>query len=146
MMVSDFGSQVILPQVEATSLGILISAILPASILLCIQIIQYVIHDYRDFLSLGPGGTPSTPAGYLRIKFLSLFALKDPYSPAPIPMGLYQKMGYICDALPVRTGERPTVRGIAPHRQINQQACEATFATLRSRIDELAVCYPDLLI
>ncbi|KAF2401074.1 hypothetical protein EJ06DRAFT_452531, partial [Trichodelitschia bisporula] len=97
----------------------------------------YLIHrDYKLFLSLGPGGTPSTIAGYLRIKFLSLFALRNPYLPAPIPANLSRRQ-YL-DDLPKRPGPRPQVRGIAPHRQTDQRPSHALFEQLRIRINSLA--------
>src|ERR1700761_3727182 len=103
---------------------------------LAFSTIDSVIRDYRAFLSLGPGGTPSTPHGYLRIKFLSLFALKDRYSPtlqatAPALRGRLR-------ALTARAGPRPTVAGIAPHRQRNQRASPESFAALRAGIEAVA--------
>jgi Family of unknown function (DUF5519) len=146
-MIADFGSQVSWAQLYATSsVAIFFSVIIPAAIIISIQIIQTIIHDYYDYLSLGPGGTPSTPAGYLRIKFLTIFALKDPYSPLPVPIDILQKFGYLNQALPDRHGDRPITRGIAPHRQINQRPSEEVFAELHDRINELAVRYPDLLV
>ena len=39
-----------------------------------------VRNDYYNFINLGPGGTPSTFQGYLRISWLRLWALRDPFS------------------------------------------------------------------
>ncbi|OJD38809.1 uncharacterized protein BKCO1_4000211 [Diplodia corticola] len=84
----------------------------------------YLIHrDYRAFLSLGAGGTPQTfLSGYLRVKLLSVFALSSPRSPAPVPADLRQTGYLVGSSLPARRGPRPTVVGIAPHRQTTQRA------------------------
>ncbi|KAK3080278.1 hypothetical protein LTS18_002661 [Coniosporium uncinatum] len=97
-----------------------------------------LIRDYRAFVSLGPGGTPSTLEGYLRVKFLSLFALRDPYQPAQIPPTLSPQTGCI-KFLSQREGPRPHVRGIAPHRQINQKAPPAAFHALSHAIEDMAL-------
>lgn len=96
-----------------------------------------IITDYRAFLALGPGGTPATPQGYLRIKFLSLFALRDPYSPLNPPTA-HSLRGKLAASLPPRTGPRPIVKGIAPHRQRNQHASPEAFAALRAGIEAIA--------
>ncbi|KAF2460908.1 hypothetical protein BDY21DRAFT_333788 [Lineolata rhizophorae] len=95
--------------------------------------------DYDDFLSLGPGGTPSTPLGYLRIKILSFFALRDPCRAAPVPPNLRPQRGYLSmSTLPVRAGPRPRVRGIAPHRQMTQRGPPNIFNALAMRLQALA--------
>ncbi|KAF1817265.1 hypothetical protein P152DRAFT_376985, partial [Eremomyces bilateralis CBS 781.70] len=91
--------------------------------------------DYILFLSLGPGGTPPTPLGYLRIKFLSLFAHPHPRRASPLP----PTAGYLHPStLPPRRGSRPTVVGIAPHRQTNQHAHAPEFAMLERAIRRVA--------
>jgi hypothetical protein len=107
-----------------------------------------IARDYRAFVSLGPGGTPSNPAGYLRIKFLSLFALQDPYKPVPVPLHFKQQSGHLSSGtkLAARSGERPMVRGIAPHRQTNQKAPAEAFALLRTAIVELAAANASFLV
>jgi hypothetical protein len=104
-----------------------------------------IIHDYRLFLSLGPGGTPSCVTGYLRIKFLGLFALRDPLTPVAVPAHFKQQTGRL-SKLPRRAGERPTVRGIAPHRQTNQKASSDVFAHLSKEIRALSNRHPDRLV
>ncbi len=44
-----------------------------------------VYRDYHAFLALGPGGTPPTFLGYLRVSFLRLFALRNPRDPSTLP-------------------------------------------------------------
>ncbi|KAF1930755.1 uncharacterized protein M421DRAFT_418236 [Didymella exigua CBS 183.55] len=90
-------------------------------------------HDYKAFLSLGPGGTPSTPLGYLKVKTLGLISLRDPLRPLPIPPHFRPQKGYL-DSLPARSGERPLVAGIAPQRQQTQQSDEDMYAGLVARM------------
>jgi len=85
---------------------------------------RFVLRDYQKFLDLGPGGTPSTFAGYLRVSCLRLFALKNPFIPPAITPATLPQLSYLVH-LPRRSGPRPTVAGIAPHN--------------------LAGVYPDLL-
>ncbi|KAK6442968.1 hypothetical protein LTR95_000846 [Oleoguttula sp. CCFEE 5521] len=88
--------------------------------------------DYQFFLSLGPGGTPSTPYGYAKIKLLSLLALREPLRPyprSPTP-------GYLT-SLPPRTRPRPKVAGIAPHRQVTQRATRKQYDELLKVIETI---------
>jgi hypothetical protein len=99
--------------------------------------IPVLCRDYRAFISLGPGGTPGTPVGYVRIKVLGLFACKDPYKPVPVPKQYRQQAGFLSTPA-FRQGPRPMVRGIAPHRQVDQKATPAAFNKLRDAIEKLA--------
>ncbi|EOD44309.1 hypothetical protein UCRNP2_8978 [Neofusicoccum parvum UCRNP2] len=112
------------------------AAPLLAAILLLPPAIYLIHRDYHAFLSLGAGGTPQTLAGYLRIKLLSLFALPNTRSPAPIPADLRQN-GYLA-SLPPRTGPRPDVVGIAPHRQTTQRSPAWIFEALAARLRDMA--------
>ncbi|KAL2828501.1 hypothetical protein BDW59DRAFT_50051 [Aspergillus cavernicola] len=110
----------------------------------------YLIHsirkDYHAFLALGPGGTPSTPAGYLRICILRLVTLRNPLSPPLIPPTLHPKTGFLTrHTLPQRPGNRPTVTGIAPQRQLTQKSSPAMYDTLASEIRRLAGNHPNTL-
>ncbi|KAF2791787.1 hypothetical protein K505DRAFT_339273, partial [Melanomma pulvis-pyrius CBS 109.77] len=99
----------------------------------------YIQHDYKRFLSLGPGGTPSTPLGYLKIKLLSLISLRDPLRPAPIPPHFRPQQGYLsATALASRTGTRPVVQGIAPQRQRTQKSPADVYARLVGELRLLA--------
>ncbi|GFF26942.1 hypothetical protein IFM58399_01561 [Aspergillus lentulus] len=106
---------------------------------------HYIRKDYHAFLALGPGGTPSTPTGYARICILRLFTVRDPLSPPSIPPSLHPKHGQLPSSLPVRAGPRPTVAGIAPHRQTTQRASKTMYATLSNRIHELVNAHPSTL-
>lgn len=115
-----------------TLLTTLISLILPLLAAL------YIHHDYRSFLSLGPGGTPSTPLGYLKIKLLSLISLRDPLRPLPVPLHFRPEHGYLTPwTLPSRSGTRPVVQGIAPQRQRTQKSSPEIYTTLVSSLRSL---------
>ncbi|MCJ1233543.1 hypothetical protein MMC14_001501 [Varicellaria rhodocarpa] len=100
-------------------------------------IYKFVLHDYHDYLSLGPGGTPSTFSGYLRVTFLRVFfARANTY--VPPTSGPYEcpKKGYLHE-LPRRHGARPKVAGIAPHRQITQKASSEVHEALAAALKNL---------
>ncbi|KAL4917595.1 hypothetical protein BDW62DRAFT_183470 [Aspergillus aurantiobrunneus] len=110
----------------------------------------YLIHsirkDYHAFLALGPGGTPSTPAGYLRICILRLVTIRDPLEPPSIPPTLHPKAGFLSrTTIPARPGSRPTVAGIAPQRQLTQKPGAAMYNALATEIHRLALTHPTTL-
>ena len=117
--------------------------------LIALSPIPAIIHnDYKNFLSLGPGGTPSTFLGYLKIVYLRFFALSDPYVPLSLCENIHPIEGYYQGAhcwLPRRTGPRPTVAGIAPQRQLDQPGCTKMYQSLRASLENLADKQPDLL-
>jgi hypothetical protein len=115
--------------------------ILTAALALILPMITafYVHKDYCAFLSLGPGGTPATPLGYIKIKLLSLICLRDPLRPIAIPPHFRPQKGYLAeDALPHRTGSKPVIQGIAPQRQQTQKSGEGIYGRLVSKIKALA--------
>jgi hypothetical protein len=98
----------------------------------------YIHYDYKAFLSLGPGGTPATPLGYLKIKLLSLLCLRDPLRAIPVPPHFRPQKGYFNDdALAPRKGERPLVQGIAPQRQQTQKSDATIYKLLVARLQSL---------
>lgn len=117
--------------------------------LVALSPIPAIIHnDYKNFLSLGPGGTPSTFLGYLKIVYLRCFALSNPYTPLVLTYKVNPVQGYYQGAhswLPRRTGPRPRVAGIAPQRQLDQPGSQETYQALRRSLEKLAEQYPDLL-
>jgi len=119
--------------------------------LLLFPITKILIADYHAFLSLGPGGTPSTPLGYLRVTYLRLFhALRDPFTPPPpLPASSpFAKEGYLQNiSIPSRRQSRPHVAGIAPQRQLNQRIprYDPVHESLRNAIVNLAGQHPKLL-
>ncbi|TVY24465.1 hypothetical protein LHYA1_G006618 [Lachnellula hyalina] len=115
--------------------------------LLVLAPVPWIIHnDYQNFLSLGPGGTPATFLGYLKITYLRLFALSDPYSPATFTESIYPTTGYyqrVQSWLPFRSGSRPKIAGIAPQRQLDQPGCKKMYQMLRASLENLAVQNPE---
>lgn len=113
-------------------------------ILITLSLCLLVYRDYHDFLALGPGGTPSNFLGYLRICYLRLFTLKDPLSPpASVESNLPTK-GFLL-RLPTRIQPRPSVAGIAPHRQLNQKPPSHVYHLLRIALYNLVSHNSNLL-
>lgn len=104
---------------------------------------QLVLNDWKAFIALGPGGTPQTIPGYLKLKVLSIFAIRNPYKPAPIPADLSRR-AYVTK-IPKRAGPRPDVQGIAPHRQMDQRETGETHQRFRSYLISLATQNPHSL-
>ncbi|PHH72807.1 hypothetical protein CDD82_5794 [Ophiocordyceps australis] len=105
-----------------------------------------VRNDYQNFINLGPGGTPSTLRGYLRISWLRLWAIRDPFA-APKSRHLLPVSGILPaavgsqrshQALPYRPGPRPHVVGIAPQRQLDQHGSRPCYLALRRAMQALA--------
>lgn len=116
-------------------------------ILLVLAPVPWIIHnDFVNFVNLGPGGTPSTFLGYLKITYLRLFALSDPYTPASLSEKIYPPTGYYERAqswIPNRRGPRPKIAGIAPQRQLDQPGCAKMNQMLRTSLENLALKHPD---
>jgi hypothetical protein len=114
--------------------------------------ISYIHRGYKAYLALGPGGTPSTFCGFLKVSLLGLFALRHPRIPAPVPSSSYYPNGYLpfssnlpksaclpkVACLPKKLGCRPSVSGIAPHRQINHQGPPSVYKALANAIESLS--------
>ena len=114
---SHFDFQLIGRQCSGNALIILYTTVaLACLILLC----RFIYRDYKAYLHLGPGGTPSNFKGYLRVSALRLFVLKDPLEPPNVLPGTAAGTSYLL-RLPDRFSSRPQVDGIAPHRQIEQK-------------------------
>jgi len=112
-------------------------------------IFPYIIYnDYRAYLGLGPGGTPSTFIGYLKITYLRLFTLSfDPFE-APVLEGegsVRPANGHLQQVdgkLPEREGLRPLVAGIAPQRQLDQPGSLRAHLAVRAALTTLAINNP----
>ena len=115
-----------------------------AAISFILPFCRYVRQDYHKFIALGPGGTPSTFVGYLRISYLRLFTLKDPLSPPVCTEQVCPIQGYLLH-LPKRSHPRPSVAGIAPHRQLNQKPPRHVDQMLRNALVSLVKTHPTLL-
>lgn len=121
------------------------------SILILLTPLSLLIHnDYLNFLKLGPGGTPSTPSGYIRLTFYRLFTLRDPFSLPPTHSQsqsqtqcsseikpVHPPHGILAN-LPYRPGPRPTVAGLAPQRQLNQHCPLPIYHRLHAALSLLA--------
>ena len=108
-----------------------------AAITILMPTIRHLYIDYRNFIALGPGGTPKTIMGYCKVKALSMLALRDPYAPPKIPWSMVQKEGALC-SLPQREGPRPSTLGIAPHRQTDQKPSQEMYEKLANALHTIA--------
>lgn len=116
-------------------------------LILAIPIILLIRNDYHNFINLGPGGTPPTPAGYARLAWYRIFALRDPFSPPPRDPSQLPSAGILRQQpLPYRPGPRPVVAGLAPQRQLNQSGCSAANKALKLAISELSARLPQKFI
>ncbi|KAI2614601.1 uncharacterized protein GGS25DRAFT_57779 [Hypoxylon fragiforme] len=107
----------------------------PSSVALLIGIstsVLFIHNDYQNYLKLGPGGTPATFPGYIRINWLKLWACRDPFNPLPADPDVQPAAGiFRKKPLPYRCGLRPKVVGIAPQRQVNQFGSRECYLALR---------------
>ncbi|PGG95118.1 hypothetical protein AJ80_10023 [Polytolypa hystricis UAMH7299] len=127
------------PVLQSTSSLVLFST----CVALLLTISAYRVRKgYHAFLALGPGGTPSTFAGYMRICVLRIFALKNPLSPPSISPHLHPPTGILKD-FPKRQGPRPKVVGIAPQRQMTHRGSAEIYAALTTEIKAFTQRYPD---
>ncbi|KAL1877082.1 hypothetical protein VTK73DRAFT_8890 [Phialemonium thermophilum] len=111
--------------------------------ILAIPIVLLIRNDYHNFLNLGPGGTPATPAGYVRLAWYRLFALRDPFSPPPADPTLKPATGILQQQpLPYRPGPRPVVAGLAPQRQLNQAGNLQTYQALKLALEDFSARNP----
>lgn len=102
-----------------------------------------VHNDYNNFLSLGPGGTPSTIQGYIRITYLRMLSLRDPFTAPEADPNRLPKAGVLnAQVLPYRAGPRPIVAGIAPQRQLDQQGSRRCYFALRRAMERLSTQNP----
>lgn len=98
---------------------------------------KYLERDYKNFLALGPGGTPPSFRGYIKLLFISLFKLRDPYIAPAVPPRLRPPNGFL-KHLQARHGPRPLVAGVAPQRQLTQNCSGQMIPALQTAIRELA--------
>lgn len=109
-----------------------------------IPLALFVYNDFLNYLALGPGGTPSTFKGYLKISWLKLWTVRNPYEARkPEPNAVPSKGIIAREPLPYRMGPKPQVVGIAPHRQINQPGSLHCNQALRRTLEKLAMKSPE---
>ncbi|KAL8805276.1 MAG: hypothetical protein Q9182_002044 [Xanthomendoza sp. 2 TL-2023] len=128
--------------VQSLDLSRLLLSTLAISVIL--PLCRFVHRDYYAFIALGPGGTPSNFFGYLRISYLRLFTLKDPFTPPP-PTQTDRPIKGLLVTLPKRPQPRPSVAGIAPHRQTSQKPPAYLYQLLRIALYELVSANSKLL-
>lgn len=115
--------------------------------ILAIPVMLLIRNDYHNFLNLGPGGTPATPAGYARLTWYRLFALRDPFSPPPRDPSQLPAAGILRQQpLPYRPGPRPVVAGLAPQRQLNQPGNQKIYQSLKLALSDLSALSPKKFI
>ena len=134
MAISDFTSSTLAPflsskQCEVALIFLTLAAVLPFFLAFHLR--------YLAYLSLGPGGTPSTFLGFLKIQALGLFTVSDPYHVDKTLAVLQTSTGYLHN-LPARSGTPPEVRGIAPQRQVTQKAGDKLLHILACHIESMA--------
>ncbi|KAK0751539.1 hypothetical protein B0T18DRAFT_426165 [Schizothecium vesticola] len=113
------------------------------ALILLIPLALLIQNDYQNFLKLGPGGTPPTPAGYARLTWYRLFTLRDPFLAPPSDPALLPSTGLLpATTLPYRPGPRPSVAGLAPQRQLTQAGSLAAYTALRASLAALAARVP----
>ncbi|KAK3950353.1 hypothetical protein QBC32DRAFT_17415 [Pseudoneurospora amorphoporcata] len=128
--------------------------------IISVPIMLLIHNDYLNFLKLGPGGTPPTPAGYARLTFYRLFTIRDPLQaperdPSQLPSAGILATNQLIDSpnpnndhkttasgLPYRPGPRPSVAGLAPQRQLNQAGPLPIYLALRSSLESLVQKHP----
>ena len=111
---------------------------------LVLNLVRKVQKGYQRFIALGPGGTPSTFPGYLRVCYLQLYAHKDPFQPPSLAQACSPDQGYL-QILGRRSRPRPQTDGIAPHRQLDQRCSLYIYERLRIELHMLADEHPRLL-
>lgn len=134
--------------------------------IIAVPIMLLIHNDYLNFLKLGPGGTPPTPAGYAGLTFYRLFTIRDPLQaperdPSQLPSAgiLATTNNQLTDSpnpsttdskaaigLPYRPGPRPSVAGLAPQRQLNQAGPVPIYEALRSSLESLTQKHPQKFV
>lgn len=127
----------LVPHMSLATVLLLVTAVL------CHAAYKAIMKDYRFFISLGPGGTPQTALGYLRIAFLRLFALRNPFKAPPVPSSLEFQHGILSKDLQKRILPRPRVAGIAPHRQMTQRSSPEMYAQLSNLVKQIGADAPE---
>ena len=101
--------------------------------------------SYQRYLNLGKGGTPPNWWGWWRIKRLMFFGkLWNVLDPPNVKPDQEPYRGLLWD-LPRREGERPTVKGCAPQRQVNYKTRSATFDLHIAHQIALAKAHPEVV-
>ncbi|GAO14428.1 hypothetical protein UVI_02031770 [Ustilaginoidea virens] len=120
-----------------------LGSVLTQCLVLLTPLVLLLRNDYCNFISLGPGGTPSTFSGYLQIAWWRLWALRDPFTLSK-NFDSSTQAGILPEQhLPYRHGLRPVVAGIAPQRQIDQHGSRHSYQTLRRAMVKVGHLHPN---
>ncbi|PNP46617.1 hypothetical protein TGAM01_v207242 [Trichoderma gamsii] len=136
------------PSICILTLGIVLAihfldSYLAEAVVSIVPVALLIHNDYNNFLSLGPGGTPATIQGYIRITCLRMLSLRDPFTaPKPDPNRLPKAGVLSAQVLPYRAGPRPVVAGIAPQRQLDQHGDRRCYFALRRAMERLSAQNP----
>jgi hypothetical protein len=114
------------------------------AVIVLVPIALFVHNDFQNYLNLGPGGTPSTFRGYLRISWLHLWSLRNPFKAPRAAPDLVPSSGLLRkQPLPYRAGPRPQIAGIAPQRQLDQHGSYQCFQGVRQALEGLGRKIPE---
>ncbi|OLN83719.1 hypothetical protein CCHL11_08706 [Colletotrichum chlorophyti] len=103
------------------------------------------VRDYRAYIALGPGGVPHNLAGWLFVTLaIRPFALPQASATATADYPSEGAHEDILD-LPPRKGERATLGGIVPHRQLTQHAPEKMREFIQNLYANAATQNPSIL-
>ncbi|KAK8090106.1 hypothetical protein PG997_005067 [Apiospora hydei] len=80
-----------------------------------VPVALYIRNDYYNYLKLGPGGTPATVQGYLRINWFKLWALRDPLEPLQEDPTIEPAAGILRKSPLSLTGAAPAPMSSASH-------------------------------
>ena len=98
-------------------------------------VLSWAVRDYRRWRALGPGGVPSTPAGWIVVTGMRLRA-RDPYASRRPPSS---PPSPALGELPSRPGPRPQVAPHpVPHRVVTQHAASDRISRLQAILEALA--------
>lgn len=135
------------PYVQLFASQVSARPLLTASAIGAVPLISYVIHSYRGFLALGPGGLPRNFLGWALQASLQLLSRHNVTStalyrdPSVIAAhGSHGRTSFLgAEPLPARQGDRPIVPGyVAPQRQTTEKGDEALISRLNAFLFEVA--------
>jgi hypothetical protein len=119
-----------------------------------LPLLTYTISNYLNWLSLGKGGLPHNPIGYLSNCVLQPFGRSDQRGPAPYKredqekrLGTSTSSSFLDggDELAARAGPRPNVPGtVAPQRQTTEKASPLMERRMQNYLAALVVQNPEL--
>ncbi|KAL1704777.1 hypothetical protein EV121DRAFT_291097 [Schizophyllum commune] len=117
----------------------LVIAAVPATVFSLL--IPSMIRDYRAYLSLGEGGLPYNPIGWVVSSALGSFGRET--TSIELYNSMPEKRSWFAAPLPQREGPRPTIgKHVIPHRQIDQFPPESLQSAARGLIQVMHKRHP----